>query len=419
MIAPFFVLQIFCFGTLNHAKHVLALALGTLALGIAEFSMMSILLPTAEALSVTVPEAGHFISAYAAGVCAGVLLMVTIARRIPLKRLLLIIAGLICLGNTLTIFAPSYSLMIVSRFIAGLPHGAFFGVGSIVCAKLAGPGKASHDVSMMVAGMTIANLGGVPLASFLAWALSWRAAFVIAALLALLALLAIRLWVPQTEPLPDRGFKAQFRFLGTLEPWLVLGAIGLGNGGFFAYYSYVNPVIEHVAEIPASMMSLVITLAGAGMVLGNLFCAKISSRFSDPSLAAAGQGCLFITLVALFFMAHWAPAAVLLTALAAACVFFISGPEQVMMIENAGEGQLLAAALAQCSFNAGNAVGAWLGGLPIEAGKAANWAAMPGIFLALAGFGLLFAKWQIHLIRQRERMEDRVEALQEALRDKE
>ena len=419
MIAPFFVLQIFCFGTLNHAKHVLALALGTLALGIAEFSMMSILLPTAEDLSVTVPEAGHFISAYAAGVCAGVLLMVTIARRIPLKRLLLIIAGLICLGNTLTIFAPSYSLMIVSRFIAGLPHGAFFGVGSIVCAKLAGPGKASHDVSMMVAGMTIANLGGVPLASFLAWALSWRAAFVIAALLALLALLAIRLWVPQTEPLPDRGFKAQFRFLGTLEPWLVLGAIGLGNGGFFAYYSYVNPVIEHVAEIPASMMSLVITLAGAGMVLGNLFCAKISSRFSDPSLAAAGQGCLFITLVALFFMAHWAPAAVLLTALAAACVFFISGPEQVMMIENAGEGQLLAAALAQCSFNAGNAVGAWLGGLPIEAGKAANWAAMPGIFLALAGFGLLFAKWQIHLIRQRERMEDRVEALQEALRDKE
>ena len=398
-------------------KHVLALALGTLALGIAEFSMMSILLPTAEDLSVTVPEAGHFISAYATGVCAGVLLMVTIARRIPLK-LLLIIAALICLGNTLTIFAPSYSLMIVSRFIAGLPHGAFFGVGSIVCAKLAGPGKASHDVSMMVAGMTIANLGGVPLASFLAWALSWRAAFVIAALLALLALLAIRLWVPQTEPLPDRGFKAQFRFLGTLEPWLVLGAIGLGNGGFFAYYSYVNPVIEHVAEIPASMMSLVITLAGAGMVLGNLFCAKISSRFSDPSLAAAGQGCLFITLVALFFMAHWAPAAVLLTALAAACVFFISGPEQVMMIENAGEGQLLAAALAQCSFNAGNAVGAWLGGLPIEAGKAANWAAMPGIFLALAGFGLLFAKWQIHLIRQRERMEDRVEALQEALRDK-
>ena len=142
-------------------------------------------------------------------------------------------------------------------------------------------------------------------------------------MLALLALLAIRRWVPQTEPLPDRGFKAQFRFLGTLEPWLVLGAIGLGNGGFFAYYSYINPVIEHVAEIPASMMSLVITLAGAGMVLGNLFCAKISSRFSDPSLAAAGQGCLFITLVALFFMAHWAPAAVLLTALAAACVFFI------------------------------------------------------------------------------------------------
>ena len=232
----------------------------------------------------------------------------------------------------------------------------------------------------MVAGMTIANLAGVPLASFLAWAVSWRAAFAIAAAAALITFSAIRITVPKVPALPDSGFAAQFRFLRSLEPWLVLGAIGLGNGGFFAYYSYVNPVMEHVAAVPASMMSVVITLAGAGMVLGNLFCAKISSSFSDESLAAACQG--------------------------------------VLMIRNAKEGQLLAASLAQVSFNAGNAVGAWLGGLPIDAGKAANWAAMPGFFLALAGFGLLFVNWLIHRVREEERTAGRIAALQDQIQSK-
>lgn len=331
-------------------RHVPALALGTLALGVAEFSMMSILLPVADDLGVTVPEAGHFISAYAAGVCAGVLIMAAAARKMPLKTLLLIIVGIITLGNTLTVFVGSYHLMLLSRFIAGLPHGAYFGAAGVLCTQLAEPGKASRDMCLMVAGMTIANLAGVPLASFLAWAVSWRAAFAIAAAAALITFSAIRITVPKVPALPDSGFAAQFRFLRSLEPWLVLGAIGLGNGGFFAYYSYVNPVMEHVAAVPASMMSVVITLAGAGMVLGNLFCAKISSSFSDESLAAAGQGVLLLSLASVFFLAHWSPAAIALTTLAAGCVFFISGPEQVLMIRNAKEGQLLAASLAQVSI---------------------------------------------------------------------
>ncbi|WP_295479332.1 MFS transporter [uncultured Sutterella sp.] len=399
------------------AKHVLALSLGTLALGIAEFSMMSILLPTAGDLGVSVPEAGHFIAAYAAGVCAGVVLMTLFGRSVPLKRLLLILCAVIVLGNAVTVFAPNYGFMIASRFISGLPHGAFFGVGSIVCAELSRPGETSRDVCLMVAGMTIANLAGVPLASFLAWAVSWRAAFVIAAGAGLATLLAVKCWVPALPALPNKGFAAQFRFLGAFEPWLVLFAIGLGNGGFFAYYSYVNPVIEHVAGIPASLMWVVITLAGAGMVGGSLFCAKIAPNYSNPALAAFGQGVLFIALVALFFLAHWAPAAVFLTTLVAACAFFVSGPQQVMMIENAKEGRILAAALCQCSFNAGNALGAWLGGLPIAAGKSAEWSAMPGIFLALAGFGLLFAKWMIHTTRTRERLEGRIAALKDQVED--
>ena len=183
-------------------RHVPALALGTLALGVAEFSMMSILLPVADDLGVTVPEAGHFISAYAAGVCAGVLIMAAAARKMPLKTLLLIIVGIITLGNTLTVFVGSYHLMLFSRFIAGLPHGAYFGAAGVLCTQLAEPGKASRDMCLMVAGMTIANLAGVPLASFLAWAVSWRAAFAIAAAAALITFAAIASLFPKCRHCP-------------------------------------------------------------------------------------------------------------------------------------------------------------------------------------------------------------------------
>ena len=375
-------------------KHIIALALGTLALGIAEFSMMSILSAVALDLSVSIPEAGHFISAYAIGVCVGVLLMVATARRIPLKTLLLIIIGFMVVGNGITVFADGYVSMLASRFIAGLPHGAYFGVGSIIATQLAKPGCASRDVCLMVAGMTVANLVGVPLGSFLSWAVSWRCAFMIVTACALLVFLAVLVWMPKLAALPDKGFRAQFRFLGHLDPWLVLAAIGLGNGGFFAYYSYLNPVIEEVAGLSPARMSLVVTLAGAGMVIGNLISAKLSRRFESQDLAAAGQGVLVASLLLLFFFASSPWVAVVFSVIAAGCVFFISGPEQVLILRNAKDGQLLAAALGQCAFNGGNALGAWLGGLPIDADRTAEWSALPGVGLASFGFAsLLMVCW--------------------------
>ena len=384
-------------------KHLLALALGTLSLGIAEFAMMSILSNVAESLAVSIPEAGHFISAYALGVCAGVAVMVVAARGIALSRMLFILAALIFAGNLFAALAFDYWSMLAARFIAGLPHGAYFGAGAIVATQLAGPGRASRDVCLMVTGMTIANLIGVPLGSFLAWSLSWRATFAVVAATALLLMLALKLWMPHVPPLPNNGFRAQFRFLGHLTPWLVLGAIGLGNGGFFACYSYVNPIMEAVAGVPASLMSAVIALAGFGMVAGNLFSAKLAGRFSDQALACGGQCVLFLSLIGLFLLAPVMPVAVMLTTLAAGCVFFISGPEQVMILTNAKEGQLLAAALGQTAFNFGNAVGAWLGGLPIDAGKSAEWSALPGCALAFTGFLLLAFAWYIHFEHTRER----------------
>ena len=382
-------------------RHLLALALGTLSLGIAEFAMMSILSNVAESLAVSIPEAGHFISAYALGVCAGVAVMVVAARGIALSRMLYILAGLIFAGNLFAALAFDYWSMLAARFIAGLPHGAYFGVGAIVATSLAAPGQASRDVCLMVTGMTIANLVGVPLGSFLAWSLSWRATFAVVACAALLLILALRLWMPHVPALPNKGFRAQFRFLGHLTPWLVLGAIGLGNGGFFACYSYVNPIMETVAGVPASLMSAVIALAGFGMVAGNLLSARLAGRFSDQALACSGQCVLFLSLAGILLWAPSTAAAVILTTVAAGCVFFVSGPEQVMILTNAKEGQLLAAALGQTAFNFGNAVGAWLGGMPIDAGRTAEWSALPGCALAFTGFLLLALAWWIHLERKR------------------
>ena len=382
-------------------RHLLALALGTLSLGIAEFSMMSILSNVAESLAVSIPESGHFISAYALGVCAGVAVLVVAARGIALSRMLYILAGLIFAGNLFAALAFDYWSMLAARFIAGLPHGAYFGVGAIVATSLAAPGQASRDVCLMVTGMTIANLVGVPLGSFLAWSLSWRATFAVVACAALLLILALRLWMPHVPALPNKGFRAQFRFLGHLTPWLVLGAIGLGNGGFFACYSYVNPIMETVAGVPASLMSAVIALAGFGMVAGNLLSARLAGRFSDQALACSGQCVLFLSLAGILLWAPSTAAAVILTTVAAGCVFFVSGPEQVMILTNAREGQLLAAALGQTAFNFGNAVGAWLGGMPIDAGRTAEWSALPGCALAFTGFLLLALAWWIHLERKR------------------
>ena len=382
-------------------RHLLALALGTLSLGIAEFSMMSILSNVAESLAVSIPEAGHFISAYALGVCAGVAVMVVAARGIALSRMLYILAGLIFAGNLFAALAFDYWSMLAARFIAGLPHGAYFGVGAIVATSLAAPGQASRDVCLMVTGMTIANLVGVPLGSFLAWSLSWRATFAVVACAALLLILALRLWMPHVPALPNKGFRAQFRFLGHLTPWLVLGAIGLGNGGFFACYSYVNPIMETVAGVPASLMSAVIALAGFGMVAGNLLSARLAGRLSDQALACSGQCVLFLSLAGILLWAPSTAVAVILTTVAAGCVFFVSGPEQVMILTNAREGQLLAAALGQTAFNFGNAVGAWLGGMPIDAGRTAEWSALPGCALAFTGFLLLALAWWIHLERKR------------------
>ena len=369
-------------------KSLIALAFGTLGLGIAEFVMMAILPYIATDLHISIPTAGHLISAYALGVCAGAPLL-TLARRRPLKNILVGLATLMMVGNLFASVAPNYWTMLIARFISGLPHGAYFGVSSIVAEKLADKGKGSEAVSIMIAGMTIANLFGVPLGTSLSTLLSWRLTFLLVGVWSLIVLYFIWKWVPQVEGLPDTGFKGQFRFLKTKAPWLILRATLLGNGGVFCWYSYINPLLTQVSGFSAESITLLMVLAGFGMVVGNLLGGRLSDLYTPGRVAAFTQFILFVALLAIFFAAPTGWLTVLLMCLCTTGLFAVSSPQQISIIHFAKGGELLGAACVQVAFNLGNAIGAFLGGLPIEAGLGYQYPALIGAPLALVGSILL------------------------------
>ena len=246
-------------------KSLIALAFGTLALGIAEFTMMGILPYVASDFGISIAKAGHFISAYALGVCCGAPVLI-LARKRPLKQILMALVSLIIVGNLCASLAPNYWILMLGRFVSGLPHGAYFGVASIVASKLADKGKSSEAVSIMIAGMTVANLFGVPLGTSLSHLFSWRVTFLLVALWGVIVLYYISRWVPFVEGLQDTGFKGQFRFLRKPAPWILLGATALGNGGVFCWYSYISPLLTHVSGFSDSSISALMVLAGFGMV---------------------------------------------------------------------------------------------------------------------------------------------------------
>ena len=282
-------------------KSLIALAFGTLALGMAEFVMMGILPDIARSLGVTIPEAGHLISAYALGVCFGAPLTVVVARTRPLKHILLALVGLIIIGNTCAALSPNYWTLMVMRFVSGLPHGAFFGVGSIVAERIADKGKRAEAVSIMVVGMTVANLFGVPLGTYISAAVTWRATFGIVAVWGAVALLLVKLWVPALPALPDTGLKGQFRFLKSFAPWLVLLSVMLGNGGIFCWYSYVSPLMVHTSGFRSGDLTLIIMLAGFGMFAGNIIGGHFSDRFPPEKVVRFTLCVAFLALTGIFF----------------------------------------------------------------------------------------------------------------------
>ena len=369
---------------------LLPLALGTFGLGLTEFVMMGILPDTAKAMQVSIPAAGNFISLYALGVVTGAILLVLSARTKPLKTILIWLMSIFTIANLLTAAAFNYHVFCTMRFLAGLPHGAFFGVGAIAAGKIADNDKGNQAVATMVAGMTVANLLGIPLGTFISHNFSWRITFLIIGLFGFVILYSIFKLVPNIKPLPDTGFRGQFKFLKSLAPWLLIMAVIMGNGGIFCWYSYVNPLLVKVSGILPGYISLVMVLAGAGMCIGNYLGGKLSDKFSPSSVAALTQLIACVALLLIFFFSSNAFASVVLMCVCTGCLFAVSAPQQVLLIDNAKGGEMLGASFSQISFNLGNAIGAFGGGLPVTCGLTYNYTAVPGACFAFLGFCMLF-----------------------------
>lgn len=369
---------------------LLPLALGTFGLGLTEFVMMGILPDTALAMKVSIPQAGSFISMYALGVVAGAVLLVVIARTKPLKTILLWLMSIFTIANLATAFVGNYHLFCAIRFIAGLPHGAFFGVGAISAGRLCEHGKENQAVATMIAGMTVANLLGIPFGTFISHNLSWRLTFLLIGLFGFVIVYSIIKLIPYLKPLPDNGFRGQFNFLKSIGPWLLIVAVVMGNGGIFCWYSYINPLLVKVSGIMPKYVSIVMVLAGAGMCIGNFLGGKLSDKFSPALVAGMTQLTACIALLLIFFFASNPIASIILMCVCTGCLFAVSAPQQVLLIENARGGEMLGASFSQISFNLGNAIGAFVGALPVKYGLGYQYTAIPGAFFAFIGFVMLF-----------------------------
>ena len=287
-------------------------------------------------------------------------------------------------GNLCAAASVNYWMMLMMRFISGLPHGAFFGVGSIVAERVADKGKSSQAVALMVSGMTIANLFGVPLGTFMSNIMSWRIPFLFNGVWGLITLFYIWKWVPSLPALPDTGLKGQFRFLKKPAPWLILGATALGNGGVFCWYSYITPLLTEVSGFSAESITALMVLAGFGMVVGNLVSGRMSDRYTPGKVGTVVQGMICVILLLIFLLSPHPWCSAILMTLCTAGLFAVSSPEQVLMIRVAPGGEMLGGACVQMAFNLGNAIGAYIGGLALSGGY--RYPALAGVPFALMGF---------------------------------
>lgn len=365
-------------------KSLLSLAIGTFALGITEFGMMGILNDIVADLGITVTRGGHLISAYSVGVAVGAPLLLFL-RKMPLRRVMLVLAAFITIGNALVALSPDYTCILVSRFIAGLPHGAFFGAGAIVCTRLAAPGKGATAVAVLVGGMTVANLVGVPIFTFLCQMLSWRIPFALVALTGAAAFWAIRRMIPTLEPVSTTGIKGQFKFLKKSEPWLIYAGVFFGQASVYCWLSYISPIMTDVTGFPESMMTFIMVLVGAGMVVGNIASGKLSDRYSPAKVTAWLATIVIAVMPLIYFLSECKSASLVPAFVAPALLFGIGGPLQYLIVEYAKGGEMLGGAGIQIAFNVSNAMAAALGGAAIDLGLGLASPALAGVPCAIIG----------------------------------
>lgn len=376
-------------------KHLIPLALGGLGIGTTEFVMMGLLPDIAKDFQITIPVAGHLISAYAAGVVIGAPLLVAISGNFGPKKILLALMAIFTVFNGLSAIAPGNATLLVLRLLAGLPHGAFFGVGSVVASRLAEKGKEARSISMMFAGLTLANLLIVPLGTFIGHHYSWRFTFGIVAFIGLITLVCIRLWIPVMPVIRSDNARSEWAIFRRIEPWLIILTTAIGTGGLFAWISYIAPLMTDVSHFSANTVSYIMILAGFGMVVGNFVGGKLADKMEPVKACIILLASMATVLVAIFLFSGYQIPSLCFTFIAAALSLALATPIQLLMIRTASEGELIGAAATQAAFNIGNALGALFGGWPIAAGFGYNSPALVGAAMAL--IGIVFARmlWRL------------------------
>lgn len=365
-------------------KGLLALALGTFGLGITEFSTMAILPYIAQDIRIDIPTAGTFVSAYLLGTGTGAVLL-TFAGRFGLKQILLALIGLVALGNLCSSLATGYLPLLLCRFVAGLPHGAFYGTGAVVAGRLADEGGSNRAVAVVMTGMMVANLVGVPLATALGAMVSWRLVFVAVGCWALLVLAAIWRYVPSLENTQTASIGSQLAGLKNRKVWLWLAVIFLGNAAVFGWYSYITPLLTEAAGFSASRLPLLMALAGLGMVAGNFASGKLSDKFGSARVVSTAQGLICLVLVCIFLFADCPWLCVVLTVAGIGCFAALTSPEQVLYLRLLRGRELLGMTMAQIGFTVGGAAGASCSGMILEAGHDFHYPALMGAVFALTG----------------------------------
>ncbi|MFJ4831136.1 MFS transporter [Streptomyces sp. NPDC088747] len=367
---------------------LLALAVGAFGIGTTEFVMMGLLPDVADDLHISIPTAGHLVSAYALGVVIGAPLLAAVTARMSRRKVLIALMVLFVAGNALSALAPDYHWLLAARFLSGLPHGAFFGVGAVVATGLVAPERKARSVSLMFLGLTVANVVGVPAATLMGQHMGWRSTFLGVSVIGLLAVLSLALLVPRDGAhTPVAGLRGELAALRSLPVWLALGTTVAGFGALFAAYSYITPMLTDAAGYADSSVTLLLALFGVGATAGNL----LGGRLADRSM----RGTLFGGLVSLavvlalfpvLMTAAWSAA--LAVVLLGTAAFVTSSPLLLMVMEKASSAPSLASSANQAAFNLANAGGAWIGGLVLAAGFGVTSPAVVGAGLAVLGLGV-------------------------------
>ena len=375
---------------------VVALAMGGFAIGTTEFVTMGLLPQIARGVDVTIPTGGHVISAYAVGVVVGAPLLAFLGARLPRRALLIALMAAFAVGNGVSALATSYEQLMLARFAAGLPHGAYFGVASLVAASMARPSRKGRAVSQVMLGLSVANVIGVPAATVLGQELGWRAAFWAAAALAVVTLGLVAWFVPSCPGDAGASGRRELSAFKVPQVWLTLLAGAVGFGGMFAVYSYIAPVVTDVSGLGERSVPVYLLVFGLGMVAGTWVAGIMADWSIFRSLIIGGVG-MAATMLAFWLTAPhgWAalPVVFLITVLGSVLVVNL----QLRLMDVAGDAQTLGAAMNHASLNIANALGAWLGGLVIAAGYGLRAPALVGLVLSLAGVVILLVSARLHV----------------------